>query len=102
MSKIEDKKPEVNKVGTPITHNINLMYCKLIENGAKPDVIAIKGTEYQKMLRELEQPEPTIFGMKIIIKPDNFFPDNADIVVANNMSTYPPIDQLNPELLNEQ
>ena len=93
-TKSKDKKLEASKDGTPTAYAINHMFCKLIENGVKPDVVAIKGTEYQKLLRELDQPEPTIFGMKIIIKSDDFFPDNTNIIVANNMSTYPPIDPI--------
>ena len=82
---------------SPIVGSIKHMKYKLIENGARPDIIAIKGTEYQKLLRELEQPEPTLFGMKIVIKPDDSFPDNTNIIVANNMSTYQPIELITIE-----
>ena len=74
-----------------LTEFVQDMRATIMENGGKPDVVAIKGTTYQELLKELSQPNPTIFGMELIIKPDDYFRDGTVLIVADNMSVYPPI-----------
>ena len=74
-----------------LTELVQDIRATIMENGGRPDVIAIKGTAYQELLKELDQPIPKLFGMELVIKPDSYFPENVLLTVAENMATYPPI-----------